>query len=127
MNQIINNFLFFALCYGFAYIVAFSTLFENFRSLMFKINKTLGKLFSCILCFGTWTGMIFSLFFGVYKGIDLSFFSYINGLEWYYKTFFDGVTTGGLCYFIYYLVEGDKYHNLKIEEKENNKNNIILD
>ena len=126
MNQVINNILFLALCYGFAYIVVFSTLFESFRSLMSKINPFLGKLFSCILCFGTWTGMVFSLFFGSYKGIDFSFFSYLDGLEWYYRTFFDGVTTGGLLYAIFYMIEGEEYKVIEIK-KENSSEKIILD
>ena len=65
--------LFFILNYGMSNIIVFSNgpfhIFEKFRNLMSELSGQLGELFSCMICYPTWNGMILSalsLILGVY-------------------------------------------------------------
>lgn len=65
--------LFFILNYGMSNIVVFSNgpfhIFYKFRNLMSGLSDQLGELFSCMICYPTWNGMILSvvsLVLGVY-------------------------------------------------------------
>lgn len=52
-------------CYGLSNMVVYSKgpfhIFENWRTLANNIHPHFGELFSCMMCFPFWAGVIFSL------------------------------------------------------------------
>jgi hypothetical protein len=61
----ITLFVFIFLCYGFSNIVVYSNgpfdICLNWRKLSEKIHPKFGELFSCMMCFPMWAGMLFSV------------------------------------------------------------------
>lgn len=84
---------------GFTIIVTQSKLFRPLRNYMCKISpKYLGVLFSCNLCFGTWTGIFTSLlFFSPTLMVNPNITILLYPL-------FDGFISSITCYTFYLLI-----------------------
>ena len=58
-------FIFILACYGLSNMVVYSkgplNIFENFRNKVSLISSNLGELFSCMMCFPFWAGVIISV------------------------------------------------------------------
>jgi hypothetical protein len=64
MNNLIVIFVFSIIAYAisnhFVYAHGPMHLYDNIRDIANKIHSNLGELFSCMICFPTWVGMILS-------------------------------------------------------------------
>lgn len=64
-----NLFIFILLAYGISNILIYGSIFEGFRENLKKLgtgDKSLYKLFSCMICLPTWIGFILSTLFHLY-------------------------------------------------------------
>lgn len=111
-------------CYGISNMVVYSdgpfNVFSNFRKLMFKINNNLGELFSCMMCFPMWVGIIFSL-------IDIFLFTSFNLTP--FNIILHNQASGVCIYFFVVLMDGAFASGMTwlihtIQEYFENKSNI---
>tara|TARA_Y100000296_G_C5025378_1_gene181984 strand:- start:103 stop:399 length:297 start_codon:yes stop_codon:yes gene_type:complete len=79
-------------CYGLTNIVTESIIMEPVRKYSWKINKKLGELLECPMCFGFWAGILVSLAWVSPTG----FF----GTEWYHYIL-DGFIASGACWLLH--------------------------
>ena len=85
---------------GLTMIVTQSKLFKPIREIFCKINPNfLGVLFSCSMCFGTWSGILTSL---IFYSPALSVNSYLNVFLY---PILDGFISSVTCYVFYLLIK----------------------
>lgn len=93
----INLFIFALICYGASNIMVYGSIFEKWRIFWLKNNVNgLGKLFTCMLCFSFWVGVVFSYFIwsptltnSITSGLISHFLDGIlaSGIVWLIHTF----------------------------------------
>ena len=102
----IKLFIFILTCYGVSNILVYGSIFESFRNFLSRFgtgDKSLHKLFSCMMCMPTWVGFGLSYVLQS-QGIDTPISMY--GVENLYLTIFlDGVLASGGVYAFNVLVE----------------------
>jgi len=94
----IKIFVWILIAYGMTSIVVWGSIFENFRNWVEKRSSFFGKLFTCVLCFSTWTGFFLSIFLG---GLTTKIFN----IHWGLGIFFDGMFTAGAVWALNSLIE----------------------
>lgn len=103
------------LCYGASNIVVFSNgplhIFDKLRRFTNRIHPMLGEIFSCMMCFPTWAGMIISSinYFLLPKFIITPFNLILSGITGFWGIAFlilmDGILASGLTWFIHNIEE----------------------
>lgn len=90
--------------YGLTNILVFGKIFDKPRTWISKKSSFLKKLFECMLCLGTWTGMLASFF--IWSPV-LSLQIENQILAWHYGMFYplaiflDGMFTSGIVWVIH--------------------------
>lgn len=98
--------LFILLNYGISNIVVFGSIFNGFREYWDRVNPSFfGTLFSCMICFPFWSGVMVSTLFHV-TGFSVMSPFFSNGLEvLYLSIFFDACLSSGTTWLIHTLQE----------------------
>lgn len=76
--------------YGVSNIIVYGSIFEKFRTAMFKVSKFLGTLFSCMMCTSFWVGVLIS--YGLLSLIGFSFSWLLIPILIFLGGFFSGTT-----------------------------------
>jgi hypothetical protein len=110
--------------YGLANMIVYAegpwNVFEMLRQITSNISEGFGKLFTCMMCFSTWIGLLFS-------GIDLLFpnicftpFNLIisNTSFWWLILLLDAAFTSGAVWLIHNLEEACERHGVVYFDEE---------
>lgn len=101
-----NLSIFILVAYGISNILIYGSLFEGFRQNLKKLgtgDKSLYKLFTCMICLPTWVGFLLSAVLQFY-GVDTPMTTY--GVDTpLLAIFLDGVLASGGVYAFNVLVE----------------------
>ena len=109
--------------YGFCELMVFFdgpfNIIEKFRRFAHWISDSFGKLFTCVACLSTWTGLVFSAINYFFIPISFTPFNIIfEGTDlWWLIIFMDAMFTCGTTWSLYQLEE-------MIERLDNNKENL---
>jgi len=102
----VNLFIFVLVAYGISNILIYGSIFQGWRTLLSKLgtgDKSLYKLFTCMMCLPTWVGFGLSYLLQS-QGVDTPMTTY--GVEnLHLSIFLDGVLTSGAVYAFNVLVE----------------------
>lgn len=102
----INLFIFILLAYGISNILIYGSIFEGLRESLKKLgtgDKSLYKLFTCMICLPTWIGFIISTIFHLYEVATPVSGLGINSPA--LAIFLDGCLASGGAYVLNVLVE----------------------
>ena len=111
--------IFIFISYGMSNIIVFSSIFENWRNFWSKVNpKFFGTLFSCMICWPFWNGVLGSyliwsptLYYEIVTS-DISFFNLFNIPKELISIFLDGCLSSGIVWLIHTLQESmERHHN----------------
>ena len=116
--------VFILLNYGMSNMVVYANgpfhIFEWWRNTAFKIHPQLGELFTCMICYPTWNGMLLSVV-SLLVGINFTPFTVIfDGSYWLLAILFDGCVGSGATWVIHNIEE---YFERGSYEEDNN--NVI--
>lgn len=102
-------------CYGASNMVVFSNgplhVFDKIRKLTNKTHPMLGEIFSCMMCFPTWVGMILSAidYFLLPNFVITPFNLILTGITGFWGIAFlilmDGILASGATWFIHNVEE----------------------
>lgn len=103
------------ICYGASNMVVFSNgplhIFDKLRTLTNKIHPMLGEIFSCMMCFPTWVGVILSSidYFLLPNFVITPFNLLLTGITGFWGIAFlilmDGILASGTTWFIHNVEE----------------------
>lgn len=112
MNSWIVIFVFSIVSYAisnhFVYAHGPAHIYDKIRDIANKIHPNLGELFSCMICFPTWTGFILSLSNSLfYPTLALTPFMLLLGTvaPWWVIMILDGFFSSGIVWLIHTLQE----------------------
>lgn len=116
--------VFSALCYGFSNMVVFQDgpfkIFKRIKKLFYSIDKSAYEVLTCMICFPTWAGFIFSLMNILFIDKPFTPFNYLimpEGLMSCCITILlDGILASGMVWVIHNIEE--YFENNKNQEKQ---------
>ena len=112
--------------YGLANMVVYANgpfgIFEKWRDLSHRISAGFGELFTCMICFSTWIGVVFSLLNSfVVTSVAFTPFSVVFGAghnDVVIKTFMDMCATSGAVWLLHNFEEACERHWANFSEVE---------
>lgn len=112
--------------YGISNMVCYAEgpwgIFERWRKLAHDISEGFGKLFTCMMCFSTWIGVVFSLIDILFKGFAFTPFNVLLGTAapWWLIIILDAGLTSGIVWLLHNFEEACERHGtVEYEEEEN--------
>jgi len=98
--------IFILINYGISNIVVHGSIFNGFRGFWNRVNPGFfGTLFSCMICFPTWSGFIVSTIFQLMGYDNLSPLASQGVDNIYLSVFLDGCIASGAVFFIHIIEE----------------------
>ena len=99
-------------------------LFERWRSLTARISHGLGEMFSCMICFPTWVGIVSSVMDILYTGFAFTPFNIMLGdtAPWWVVVGMDACFTSGVVWFIDQLETAVERHGVGYSEENDYDN-----
>lgn len=115
--------------YGIANMVCYAEgpwgIFEWWREVANNISEGFGKLFTCMMCFSTWVGLVFSIVDLLVKSVTFTPFNLllVGSGAWWLIPILDAGFTSGVVWLIHNFEEACERHGAigYIDENEDNK------
>ena len=112
--------------YGISNMVCYAEgpwgIFEKWRIFAHNISEGFGKLFTCMMCFSTWIGVVFSLIDILFKSFAFTPFNVLLGAvaPWWLIIILDAGLTSGIVWLLHNFEEACERHGtVEYEEEEN--------
>lgn len=121
--------IFIFLNYGMSNMVVYANgpfhIFSWWRETAFKIHPQLGEMFTCMICYPTWNGMLLSLvsfLIGIHFTPMMSIF---NGEYWPLAILLDGCVGSGTTWVIHNIEEWFEKNSYYDVTEDNDDNDTI--
>lgn len=102
--------------YGISNMVVYAEgpfgIFEWWRAVANDIGERFGKLFTCMMCFSTWVGVLFSIIDLLFKSFSFTPFNIFLGsiAPWWLIIILDAGFTSGIVWLIHNFEEACERH-----------------
>lgn len=124
MMKLLIIFCYIIFAYGFSNMVVYARgpfgIFEWWRGFTHNINEHLGELFSCMICFPTWVGIMSSVVDLLFKSFSFTPFNVLLGAvaPWWLIILLDACFTSGIVWLINNFEEACERHgNVEFEDE----------
>lgn len=109
--------------YGLSNMVVYArgpfALFEKWRDFAYKTSEGFGELFSCMICFPTWVGIVSSVVDILCRGFEFTPFNILLGASapWWVVVGMDACFTSGVVWFMDQVVSAFERYIAANDEK----------